>query len=96
MEEMEPSNHELSRPVTSMLGWEGHGLHVRVCPSCWSERGEMVPILLEMVGTFAMVLPDDTEVGRMAGSYRFCVRCSWSQMNGHVSTTPAGDREWGE
>jgi hypothetical protein len=60
------------------------GARIAVCPDCWT-RGELVPLILEVGGTLAFVLPDGTEVQRLAGSYRFCVRCSWSQTTGHLA-----------
>lgn len=72
----------MSEELSAVFGWQGQNLRVKVCPTCWVEREDLVPLLLEMVGTFSMVLPDGTEVKRMAGSYRFCVRCSWTDQRG--------------
>lgn len=88
---------KIAEDLPAVLRWAGQGYRVRICPTCWADRQEMVPILLELVGTFSMGLPDGTEVKRLAGSYRFCVRCSWSDQRGHAvdpRPTAGGGESW--
>jgi len=82
----------INENLPAVMSMRYPGARVHICPDCWT-RSEIVPIILEVGGTIAFVLPDDTEVRRLAGSYRFCVRCSWSQTTGHMAAPPQPDSE---